>query len=150
MKCVLLGNGFPNRHRTGAHHGCEDGAPGRTRTSTDVNPPDFESGAPTNSATGACGSYRPAGARRLGNAREAGGIIDKIGVDARRGCDTAKTLSALQKRKPRKGLEAPRWQCRPPHVAVQQSDLNSSRFWIESMVKRSFTSFCYAKPILLL
>jgi hypothetical protein len=35
-----------------------DGAPGRTRTSTDVNPPDFESGASTNSATGA-----PAGAR---------------------------------------------------------------------------------------
>jgi hypothetical protein len=30
------------------------GAPGRTRTSTDVNPPDFESGASTNSATGAC------------------------------------------------------------------------------------------------
>src|SRR6185503_4802315 len=35
------------------------GAPGRTRTSTDVNPPDFESGASTNSATGA-----PTGARR--------------------------------------------------------------------------------------
>ena len=35
------------------HNNC-DGAPGRTRTSTDVNPPDFESGASTNSATGAC------------------------------------------------------------------------------------------------
>ncbi len=40
----------------------DDGAPGRTRTSTDVNPPDFESGASTNSATGA--SRRPQGRRR--------------------------------------------------------------------------------------
>jgi hypothetical protein len=38
-----------------------DGAPGRTRTSTDVNPPDFESGASTNSATGA---YRRSKGRR--------------------------------------------------------------------------------------
>ena len=30
------------------------GAPGRTRTSTMLPPPDFESGASTNSATGAC------------------------------------------------------------------------------------------------
>src|SRR5579883_1714382 len=33
----------------------EPGAPGRTRTSTGVSPPDFESGASTSSATGACG-----------------------------------------------------------------------------------------------
>jgi hypothetical protein len=32
-----------------------NGAPGRTRTSTMLPPPDFESGASTNSATGACG-----------------------------------------------------------------------------------------------
>ncbi len=44
-----------------------DGAPGRNRTSTVLPPPDFESGASTNSATGAYrdGSYRrrPAGQR---------------------------------------------------------------------------------------
>ena len=49
-----------------------DGAPGRTRTSTDVNPPDFESGASTNSATGAPtgarpGHRRPAAARIIAN-----------------------------------------------------------------------------------
>src|SRR3569833_1463225 len=37
----------------GILHNTWNGAPGRTRTSTDVNPPDFESGASTNSATGA-------------------------------------------------------------------------------------------------
>src|SRR5262249_24341649 len=41
--------------RTNANN-CErrSGAPGRTRTSTMLPPPDFESGASTNSATGAC------------------------------------------------------------------------------------------------
>src|SRR6187401_2260545 len=42
--------------RTNANdHERQSGAPGRTRTSTMLPPPDFESGASTNSATGAGG-----------------------------------------------------------------------------------------------
>ena len=56
-----------------------DGAPGRTRNSTDVNPPDFESGASTNSATGA-----PTGARRGHQDPAAARIIAKSGGTASR------------------------------------------------------------------
>ena len=54
-----------------------DGAPGRTRTSTDVNPPDFESGASTNSATGAPPQVFPWSARPSGRRPAAAGIIAK-------------------------------------------------------------------------
>ncbi len=43
----------------------EPGAPGRTRTSTGVSPPDFESGASTSSATGACGVDNTGGLCRV-------------------------------------------------------------------------------------
>src|SRR5262245_21028799 len=46
----------PRALQEGAADHASVGAPGRTRTRTDVNPPDFESGASTNSATGAHGS----------------------------------------------------------------------------------------------
>src|SRR5688572_8551276 len=52
-----------------------DGAPGRTRTSTDVNPPDFESGASTNSATGAPPQVFPWAARPDGKRPAAARII---------------------------------------------------------------------------
>ena len=61
----------------GILHNNWDGAPGRTRTSTDVNPPDFESGASTNSATGAPTGALP-GARHPVAAR----IIAKTGWSA--------------------------------------------------------------------
>jgi hypothetical protein len=83
-------------------------------------------------------------------AREAAGIIDKIASKARTAGGRAKNLGAAQKSCPGNALEAPRRQCRPLHAALQHLEPNSSRICPKSMVKISFTSFCYAKPILLL
>ena len=66
----------------GILHNNWDGAPGRTRTSTDVNPPDFESGASTNSATGAPPQVFPWAARPGAGRPAAARIIAKTGGSA--------------------------------------------------------------------
>src|SRR5262249_30283921 len=53
--CVLALRPRPGWRRKHPRRCRPSGAPGRTRTSTGVSPPDFESGASTNSATGAWG-----------------------------------------------------------------------------------------------
>ena len=56
------------------------GAPGRTRTNTSARKPDFESGASTNSATGArfsCGANKPDGRNRV-NAPGSGAGSDSV------------------------------------------------------------------------
>ena len=97
------------------------GAPGRTRTSTDVNPPDFESGASTNSATGA----RRVGGRPSKGAEgplEAAGIINKIAGSAR----LRKHVSAAQKPCLGNGLESSADSAFLADVALQQSALDLS------------------------
>src|SRR6516225_11722260 len=60
------------------------GAPGRTRTSTMLPPPDFESGASTNSATGAVRSQANIAAADHTGARHSVNWIACVGIDITR------------------------------------------------------------------